>query len=129
MSKRNRLTLERVQKAAVKIILKNRYTNYEKGLEILKMNTLDERRRQLCLRFAKNCLKNEKLNGMFEKKKDIHQMKKRNRKEYVEKMSKTMRYKRSAIPYLTNLLNAEKEEQRQILISNSMYPVNYSQYR
>ena len=64
LSKRSRLTLERVQNAAVKIILKNRYTNYEKGLEILKMYSLDERRRQLCLRFAKNYLKNEKLNGI-----------------------------------------------------------------
>ena len=127
--KKNRLTLERVQKAAVKIILKNRYTNYEKGLEILNMDSLDERRRQLCIKFAKNCMKNEKLNGMFKKKKDLHQMKKRYRKEYEERMSKTMRYKRSAIPYLTNLLNTEKEEQRQILMSNPMYPVNYSQYR
>ena len=50
---------------------------------------------------------------MFNKKKYPHQMKKRNRKEYEERMSKTMRYKRSAIPYLTNLLNTEKEEQRQ----------------
>ena len=39
LSKKNRLTLERVQKAAVKIILKNRYTNYKKGLEILKMDS------------------------------------------------------------------------------------------
>ena len=89
LSKNNRLTLERVQKAAVKIILKNRYTNYEKGLEILRMESLDERRRHLCLKFAKNCLKNDKLNGMFNKKKDMHKMKKRNRKEYEENMSKT----------------------------------------
>ena len=81
------------------------------------MDSLDERRRQLCLRFAQNCLKNEKLNGMFNKKKDLHQMKKRKRKEYEERMAKTKRYKQSAIPYLTNLLNIEKEEQRQMLIS------------
>ena len=61
-------------------------------------------------------INNDKLNGMFNKKKDMHKMKKRNRKEYEEKMSKTKRYKKSAIPYLTNLLNAEKEEQKQILM-------------
>ena len=114
LSKKNRLSLERVQKAALKTILKNRYTNYEKGLEILKMDSLDERRRQLCLKFAKNCLKNEKLNGMFNKKNDIHQMKKRNTKKYEERISKTERYKKSAIPYLTNLLNTEMEDQKQI---------------
>ena len=53
LSKKNRLTLERFQNAAVQITLKNRYTNYKKGLEILKMDSLDERRRQLCLKFAK----------------------------------------------------------------------------
>ena len=116
LSKKNRHTLERFQNAAVQITLKNRYTNYKKGLEILKMDSLDERRRQLCLKFAKNCLKNEKLNGMFNKKNDIHQMKKRNTKKYEERISKTERYKKSAIPYLTNLLNTEMEDQKQILI-------------
>ena len=53
---------------------------------------------------------------MFNKKKDIHQMKKRNTKEYEERISKTERYKKSAIPYPTNLMNTEKEEQKQILI-------------
>ena len=46
----------------------------------------------------------------------MHKMKKRNRKEYEEKLSKTKRYKTSTIPYLTNLLNAEKEEKKHILM-------------
>ena len=43
-------------------------------------------------------------------------MKKRNTKEYEERISKTERYKKSTIPYPTNLMNTEKEEQKQILI-------------
>ena len=81
------------------------------------MDSSDERRRQLCLKFAKkNCLKKEKLDGMFNKKNEIHQMRKRNTTKYEERISKTNRYKKSAIPSLTNLLNSEKEEQKQILI-------------
>ena len=77
-------TLERVQKAAVKIILKSRYTNYKEGLNYLKMDSLDERRRLLCLKFAKNCLKIEKVKGMFKKKTNLHKMKKRKQKYYEE---------------------------------------------
>ena len=79
------------------------------------MKTLVDRRRQLCLNFAKNCLKNEKVKGMFQKKKQIHVMKKRNNKEFEEKDPRTQRYKKSAIPYFTNLLNEEKREKRELL--------------
>ena len=40
LTNKNRQTLERVQKAAVKIILKNNYRNYKQGLNYLKMDTL-----------------------------------------------------------------------------------------
>ena len=53
LTKKIKETLERVQKAAVKIILKNKYTNYKQGLNFLKIENLDEIRRQLCLKFAK----------------------------------------------------------------------------
>ena len=107
--------LERVQKAAVRIILKNKYTNYKQGLNFLKMENLDERRRQLCLKFAKNCLKIEKAKGMFKKKTKLHRMKMRKQKFYEEKNIRTKRYQKSAIPYLTKLLNTDNEEKKKMM--------------
>ena len=53
--------LERIQKIAFKIILKDNYINYRNALNILELDTLKERRDQLCLQFAKKCLSNEKI--------------------------------------------------------------------
>ena len=116
LTNKNRQTLERVQKAAVKIILKNNYRNYKQGLNYLKMDTLDERRRKLCLKFAKNCLKNEKVKGMFKKKTNLHIMKMRNQKSYEERNIRTKRYQKSTIPYLTKLLNIEDEEKKNLMV-------------
>ena len=112
---KNRRDLERVQKAAVRVILKTKYTTYKEGLRKLKIETLDQRREQLCLKFAQNCLKNEKVRNFFPKKKNIHQMKKRKGQQFVINKTNTKRYKRSAIPYMQNLLNDEDERKQNIL--------------
>ena len=52
-------------------------TNYTDGLKILKLENLKRRREQLCLRFAKNCLKNEKVRNMFPNNQSLHKMEKR----------------------------------------------------
>ena len=65
LSKKNRKDLERVQKTGLKIILGNKFTTYKNGLKMLNLDTLDERRRKMCLKFAQNCLKNEKVKSMF----------------------------------------------------------------
>ena len=57
--------LERVQKSAVKIILGDKYIGYEKSLVKLDMETLKERRENLCLNFALKCVKNPKTKNMF----------------------------------------------------------------
>ena len=60
LNKKNRQDLERVQKAAVRVIMGKNYSTYKNGLKVLKMDTLEKRRELLCLRFAKNSLKSEK---------------------------------------------------------------------
>ena len=52
--------IERVQKTAVKLILGNAYTNYDEALVKLDLDTLQERRDLICLKFAKRCTKNHK---------------------------------------------------------------------
>ena len=73
LTSENRKDLERVQKAAV--IMGSNYTTYKEGLQNLKIQTLDDRREALCLSFAKKCLKNEKVKGMFPLKHSMHNMK------------------------------------------------------
>ena len=56
----NRKDLERVQKAAVRVILGNNYTNYTNGLKTINLESLVKRIKSMCLRFAKNCIRMEK---------------------------------------------------------------------
>ena len=74
--------LERVQKIAVKIILKNFKNNntYRNNLNILELDTLKDRREILCLAFAKKCNKIDKMKKLFAQNISKHSMQKRNRK-------------------------------------------------
>ena len=65
---RNRNDLERIQKSAVRVILGNNYNNYEDALKKIGLVTLEERREQMCLKFAKECLKLEKNEKVISKK-------------------------------------------------------------
>ena len=44
--------LERVQKSALKIILQDKYRTYKQGLAQLNLETMVDRRENLCLNFA-----------------------------------------------------------------------------
>ena len=56
LTKKNESDLERVQKAALRIILRNQYQHYSHALSLLQMKSLKDRRDELCLKFAKKCL-------------------------------------------------------------------------
>ena len=53
------MDLERVQKAAIRLILGEKYENYEDGLLRTNLESLKERREKLCKTFAIKCIKNE----------------------------------------------------------------------
>ena len=74
LSKKNRNDLERVQKSAVRCILKESYKGYEDALEKLGLVTLNERRDQMCLKFAKQCLKLDKMKSFFPRNYKSHSM-------------------------------------------------------
>ena len=57
------------------------------------------------MKFAKGCLKNEKVKDIFPLKKKLHDMKKRHTEKFLVKKMNTERYKKSAIPYMVQLLN------------------------
>ena len=56
----NEKDLERIQKSAVRIILGKDFSNYEYALVKTNLESLKDRREELCIHFAKKCLKNEK---------------------------------------------------------------------
>ena len=60
LAKQDSKDIERVQKAACKVILKEYYEDYDKALKLLRLKKLKDRRQNLFLNFAKNCLKNKK---------------------------------------------------------------------
>ena len=115
LTEKNRNNIERVQKVAVRVILGRNYKNYKNGLNQLRMEKLNTRREFSCLKFAKNCLNNEKVKDIFPKSIKIHKMKTRNRELFKVKFSKTKRYKKSAIPYMINLLNNNDKKKLKII--------------
>ena len=99
--------LERVQKVACKIILKDRYDNYEQALNYLNLDKLSKRRDDLCLRFAKKCLKMNKTKDMFPLNPNTQQDNLRFPEKYMVQHATTGRLLDSAIPQMQRALNVD----------------------
>ena len=111
LTQKDRDNIERVQKNALRTILKGSYTTYENALELIDLETLEERRYTLCLKFAKKCQKNSYASESFKHKEQIHHMDLRNTEKI--KVNKTLksRYQISAVPFMQNILNKHYKEQ------------------
>ena len=91
--------IERVQKVACRIILKENYLSYENALDQLKLKTLSERRAYLCKKFAQKSLNHTKSKDMFPLNED-------GRKEkFKVNFARHKRLLDSAIPQMQRLLN------------------------
>jgi len=123
LSGKNRNSLERVQKSALRVILGKKYTSYSNALKELNIDSLQERRESLCIKFAKKCLKVNKLRKMFPKKFTMHEMSKRNFEYFRVNKTLTNRYLNSAIPQMQRMLNKEKKKEIDTLNQLKM-PVN-----
>ena len=75
---------------------------------MLELESLETRRRELCVNFAKKCINNPKLSHMFPIREKNHHMELRNRSKFKVQFSKCERLKKSAIVYMQNLLNEEE---------------------
>ena len=128
LSKKNENDIERVQKAALRIIMKKKYNSYEDALTTLKLKSLKDRREHLCLKFAKGCLKIEKFKKYFPLKKKEHGMLMRHSDKFVTEKFKSFRYRNSALPYMIRLLNKSARKKKDVtsLVSNfNVVPMNY----
>ena len=93
--------LERVQKSAFSIILGRKYTSYSQALAELKMESLKDRRLNLCTSFAIKSQKHEKFQNWFE----FSDQSTPTTTTFQPVTYRTKRYRNSPLPYLTNLLN------------------------
>ena len=108
---KNIVDLERVQKAAVRVIIGHGYDSYSQTLKSLNIETLYERRERLCLRFAKKSLDVENFKHLFPSYKNDHNMKKRYSPKYEQARTSSNRYKISTIPHLQRMLNKQAQMQ------------------
>ena len=65
ITQENKDDLERIQKSFAKMILKNEYTDYETALLKLNLQSLEQRRKELCSNLTTNSIKNNTLNDVF----------------------------------------------------------------
>ena len=103
--------IERVQRSAFYVILGEEYQNYENALDILGSETLDDRRVKLCQKFARKAIRNPKYTNWFcpDNRGSFQNIKTRGyqTKSFNVKPvhTRTYRFEKSPIPYMTKLLN------------------------
>ena len=107
--------IERVQKAAMRVIMGTRYQGYQEALKFMKIDSLKERRVKMALSFVKKSLRQNIFSSLFPLNENAHQMNTRNPNKYVVKNGNTDRMKRSAVPFLQRLLNEDVNKQRKDL--------------
>ena len=96
--------IERVQKTACHIILGGLYGSYKNALEVLSLETLEFRRKKLCLNFALKSEKHEKFQFWFKKNfKNVNT--RQPTPKYCAVKANHTRFEKSPISYLTKLLN------------------------
>ena len=101
--------IERVQKCAMYIIMGDQYTSYDNARIVLNIDKLSDRRTQLCLKFARKSEKHTKYQKWFcysdETVQNVNTRYQQPITKYKPVPTRTMRFKNSPLPYLTDLLN------------------------
>ena len=105
LTQENKDDLERTQKTFAKLILREKYKNYDNALLLLNLDTLEKRRQDLCLKFAKGGIKSEKLCELFPMNDKKHIMQTRDDERFQVKFANTDRLKHSSIITMQNMLN------------------------
>ena len=89
--------LDRVQKNACKLILKEEYKEYKSALTVLGLDCLRVRREKLALKFAKKCLELPTMQDFFPRNQNDDYMF-RNKEKYSVNFAYTKKCFKSSIP-------------------------------
>ena len=104
LTQQDERAMERIQRTALAIIRGEGHTTYKEALEYYKMDTLKTRRESLSLKFAIKAQKNPKFSHWFAKNNGC--INTRSVKlPYLKPKTRTRRFQKSPIMYLTDLLN------------------------
>ena len=96
--------LERIQRTAFAIIRGVQHTDYKEALEHFGMKTLMERREAPCLRFALKAYRNPKFTSWFAP--NNGEVNTRSEKlPFKGVKTRTARFEKSALPFLSSILN------------------------
>ena len=98
--------LEGIQKTCVRVILGEKYENYQSALETLGLESLEECRKQRCLNFAHKCLKHPCNQRLFQANENNNNYNMRTNEKFKVNFAKTSMYQNSTIPYCQRLLNS-----------------------
>ena len=109
LTQENIENLERTQKTSSKMVLKEKYKNYNNALRILNLDTLENRRTELTKRFARNGIMNYTLTDLFPINNKKHKMNKRSEEKYQINFANTERLRRASVITMQKLLNLENE--------------------
>ena len=93
-----------MQKVACKLILGNKYIDYENALGSLHLENLSDRRSKLALKFAKGCLEIDQMKTLFRESKPS-KYNTRSKDAYDVDFASSSRLYQSTIPTLQRMLN------------------------
>ena len=108
LTQENNEELERCQKIFMKLVLREKYKNYEDALMKLNLDSLHSRRQLLCEKFAKSGIKHKKLDDLFPENDKKMKMETRNQEKFVVQFANTERLKKSSIVAMQSQLNNEE---------------------
>ena len=109
LTQENKDDLERTQKTFAKMVLKEKFKNYENAQIILNLDSLEQRRNLLYLKFAKSGLKNKNLNDLFPTNNKEHKMNTRSNEKFKVQFANTERFKKSSIITMQKMLNEDEK--------------------
>ena len=113
LTKQEARQIERIQRCALHIILGDRYQEYSNALNTLGCVRLSTRRVILCEKFGRKAANSPKYSTWFSLNTapppSVNTRRKnKNHSKYIPVQTRTVRYNKSPIPYLTELLNNMK---------------------
>ena len=111
LTEEERINIERVQKVACRLILQSEYLDYTHARKILQLETLENRRKMLCLKFAKKSSKHPKASDLFPLN-SPHGYNTRKTEKFLVQPAKTERLKNSAVPQMQRALNTDLVNRR-----------------
>ena len=101
----NSTDLERTQTTFCKLVLEEDYITYKKALDFLQIQTLEDRRKELTLKFAEVGIVSGALSDLFPRKKKAHCMEIRKGEYFKETFANTKRLQNSPVLAMQRMLN------------------------